>query len=164
MVGVIKILFVCTGNICRSPTADGLMRARVAEAGLSDCIEVDSAGTHGYHVGEPPDRRSIAEARLHNVDISRLRSRQLIEEDFHRSNIIAVMERRHLRHLLDRCPPGREDRLHLLMSFASDAPTEEVPDPYYDDDGFDLVFRMIDDGVRGLLDHVRRTYLSTAAP
>lgn len=155
---MVKVLFVCTGNICRSPTAHGLLRAHAATAGLLDQIEVDSAGTHGYHTGEPPDRRSIATAKGHGIDLGDLRARPVVPGDFTDFDIIAVMERSHERALRKLCPPALHQRISLLMSFVSNPPALEVPDPYYYDEGFETVFRLIEVGVLGLLDHIRRTY------
>lgn len=154
---MIKVLFVCTGNICRSPTAAGLMRAHVAKAGLETLIEVDSAGTHAYHAGEPPDRRSVAAARRHQLDIAHLRARQVESRDFDEADLILVMERKQAAQLQALCPPGRQDRIHLLMSFAPHSGQPEVPDPYYDDNGFDIVFDLIEQGVLGVIDHLRGT-------
>lgn len=152
---MVGVLFVCTGNICRSPTAHGLLRARTAEAGLAGLIEVDSAGTHGYHAGEAPDRRSVACARAHGIDLSDLRARKIVPADFSRFDIIAVMERSHEQALRGFCPPALADRVGLLMRFAPEAGSLEVPDPYYGDDGFEAVFQMIDQAVTGLIGHIR---------
>lgn len=160
---MVKLLFVCTGNICRSPTAAGVMRAHVAKAGLQDAIAVDSAGTHGYHVGEPPDRRSIATALKYRIDISDLRARQVCADDFTSADLILAMDRGHHAQLLALCPPDRRDRIRLFMSFAAGAGPVDVPDPYYGDDGFDTVFEMIERGAQGLLDHLRRSDLAGAA-
>ncbi|PKU23452.1 low molecular weight protein-tyrosine-phosphatase [Telmatospirillum siberiense] len=153
---MVRVLFVCTGNICRSPTAHGLLRARAAEAGLADRVEVDSAGTHGYHTGEPPDPRSVATALAHGIDLSDLRARKIEGGDFAAFDIISAMERGHEQTLRRLCPPGLSHRIGLLMRFASEAGEMEVPDPYYGDEGFETVFRMIDQGVMGLLEQVRR--------
>ncbi|MDR3439554.1 low molecular weight protein-tyrosine-phosphatase [Telmatospirillum sp.] len=155
---MVKVLFVCTGNICRSPTAHGLLRAQVAKAGLDGRIIVDSAGTHGYHNGQPPDPRSIATARQHGIDLSDLRARQVTDRDFAAFDIIAAMERTHERALRLRCPPALSDRISLLMDFAADPTTREVIDPYYGDEGFETVYQMIEAGVAGLLDHIRSHY------
>ncbi len=156
---MVSVLFVCTGNICRSPTADGVMRARVAALGLEAAIAVDSAGTHGYHQGEAPDARSQKTALKHGVDLSMLTARKVVPEDFHRFDIIAAMDRGHLDALTRHCPPERADRLHLFMSFApAYVGEDEVPDPYYGEHGFEEVFAMIEAGVAGLIGHIRHTY------
>jgi len=160
---MVKVLFVCTGNICRSPTAEGLMRALVAEQGLSSQIQVDSAGTHDYHVGEPPDPRAIQAALTHNVDIGRQRARAVAHEDFDGFDIIAVMDRGHRKHLLKRCPHSLQERIVPLLSFAVPRPEDiDVPDPYYGEHGFDEVLHLIEHGVAGLLAHIRQTYPLTA--
>jgi protein-tyrosine phosphatase len=155
---LVKVLFVCTGNICRSPTAHGLLRAHAATAGLGKQILVDSAGTHGYHTGNGPDPRSVATASTHGIDLSDLRARQITATDFATFDIISVMERKHEQALHKLCPVGLSHRVGLLMRFAPHSPSLEVPDPYYGDEGFETVFRMIESGVLGLLDHIRRTY------
>ncbi len=139
------------------------MRAHLARAGLDHLVEVDSAGTHGYHVGEPPDRRSVAAARRRQVDIAGQRARQLTADDFTEFDIIAVMEQRQQQQLLAHCPAGLEHRVRLLMSFAQGGGPLEVPDPYYGDDGFDKVFDMIERGVLGLIEHLRQTSRVAAA-
>src|SRR5579859_6354711 len=156
---LVKLLFVCTGNICRSPTADGIMRARIAAANLGDRMSCESAGTHGYHVGDPPDSRSIAMARQHDIDISGLRARKAVAADLDEFDVIAVMEEAHRRHLLGlrRAPPRAEIR--LLPSFFG--LENEVPDPYYDDRSFQSVYRLIERGVDAMFAEVRHRFKLT---
>lgn len=136
------VLMVCTGNICRSPTADGLLRHAMAGHGLQDVVLVDSAGTHGYHTGEPPDARSTATARRHGVDISMLRARPLVAGDFSRFDLILTMDRGHYDLLQRRCPQGYTNRIRPYLSYAPQF-GHDVPDPYYGaENGFDTVFRM----------------------
>lgn len=123
---VTKILFVCTGNICRSPTAEGVMRALLETAGLNQRIEVDSAGTHGYHIGEPPDPRTQLTAQKRGYDLSRLRARKVVSEDFIRFDHVLAMDNDHLRQLRRLCPPVHHHKLALFLPM-------EVPDPYYGD-------------------------------
>lgn len=156
---MVKVLFVCTGNICRSPTADGVMRARVAALGLDGKIEVDSAGTHGFHAGEPPDPRSQKTAKQHGVDLSGLRARKVSAEDFSSFDIIAAMDRGHLDALHRLCPSREAARLRLFMEFAPDYDgPDEVPDPYYGEHGFEEVFAMVEAGVAGLIAHLRAVH------
>jgi len=151
-----RVLFVCMGNICRSPTAEGVFRQLVREAGLADRIEIDSAGTHGYHVGEPPDRRSQLAARRRGIELSDLRARQVVVEDFERFDWVLAMDKANLRLLRAMCPPERADRLRLLLSFAPEVGEAEVPDPYYGGDhGFERVLDLVEAGGRGLLAHLR---------
>ena len=135
------------------------MRDHLAKAGIADRVLADSAATHGYHIGEPPDKRSISIARKYGIDISDLRARQVSGSDFVDSQIIAVMEDKHHRHLLSLCPPGLEGRIRPLMSFVPGTTRLEVPDPYYGDDSFDQVFAMITAGVDGLVAHLRQSGL-----
>lgn len=153
---LVKLLFVCTGNICRSPTADGIMRARVQAAGLSHKILCDSAGTHGYHVGDPPDSRSIAMAKQNGVTISGLRARKVVATDLDEFDVIAVMEHAHRRHLLALRPEPPRAEIRLLPSFFGlDA---EVPDPYYDDKSFLSVYRLIERGVDAMFAEVKHRF------
>ncbi len=145
---MVKLLFVCTGNICRSPTADGIMRARIRDAGLSDRISCDSAGIHGYHAGEPPDPRSIATARQFGVQIDDLRARKVRPSDLDEFDVIAVMEKSHHRQLLALRPEPPRAEIRLLPSWAGE--TGEVPDPYYDDRSFAPVYRLIERSVDAL--------------
>lgn len=154
--GRVKILFVCMGNICRSPTAHGVFEVMVEKEGLAELVLVDSAGTHAYHVGKPPDHRSQQEAMFHGVDLSYQRARQVEERDFYQFDYILAMDLDNYKNLAAICPDGREDRMHLFMDFASELGREEVPDPYYGGkDGFRLVFDMVEAAAAGVLESVR---------
>ncbi len=137
-----KILFVCTGNICRSPTAEGVMRVLLKQAGLHAHVDVDSAGTHDYHVGEPPDPRTQHAARKRGYDLSALRARQVAPEDFTKFDHVLAMDAGHL-HLLRRaCPPEHHGKLSLFLD-------REVPDPYYGDEAdFENVLDLSEEGAR----------------
>jgi len=150
---LVKLLFVCTGNICRSPTAHGILRARIRAAGLEAHVACDSAGTHGYHVGDPPDPRSIATARQFGVEIGDLRARKVRAADLDEFDIIAVAEKAHRRALLAlRATPPRAV-IRLLPSWLGE--TGEVPDPYYDDRSFAPVYRLIERSVDALFAEVK---------
>ena len=158
---MIRILFVCMGNICRSPTAEGVFRAQVGAAGLQHLIATDSAGTHGYHIGDPPDRRSIAAAARRGIDISNLRARRVLREDFHRFDLVLAMDGENLDLLHRLCPPDAIAPPRLFLDFAPQAEARDVPDPYYGGtDGFERVLDLVDHAARGLLDHLRRTRLT----
>jgi len=149
------------GNICRSPTAEGVVRTRLEralrEAGSDLAIDLDSAGTHGYHVGQPPDRRAVDAARRRGVDLSAIRSRMVAEEDFEAFDLILAMDRDNLAHLEYLCPPDLQHRLGLFMAFASAADTDEVPDPYYGGlSGFDQVLDLVEEAADGLIDEIIR--------
>jgi protein-tyrosine phosphatase len=151
----ISVLFVCMGNICRSPTAHGVFRALVEREGLADRIVTDSAGTIAYHVGEPPDRRARETAVKRGIDLSDLRARKAVAEDFERFDYLLAMDRENYKELMAICPPGFEDRLFLFLDFAPHRPEEEVPDPYYGGvAGFDRVFNLVEDASKGLLEHI----------
>lgn len=159
-----RICFVCLGNICRSPTAEAVMLQLVDDAGLSDRIEIDSAGTGGWHVGDPPDERAGAEARRRGLTMTS-RARQFHPGDFDHFDLVVAMDRNNLRdlHDLTHAPPHR-DKVVLLRSFdpAHDpsAGDDDVPDPYYGGhDGFRDVFDLVDAACRGLLDHVTTVHL-----
>ncbi|WP_296745859.1 low molecular weight protein-tyrosine-phosphatase [Mesorhizobium sp.] len=137
-----SVLFVCLGNICRSPLAEGVFRAVLAERGKHG-ISVDSAGTGGWHAGEPPDRRSIAVAAEHGVDISGQRARKIQTEDFSRFDLILGMDQSNMRELKALAPEAMRNRIHLYLEFATGA-VGDVPDPYYDEaEAFASVYRMI---------------------
>lgn len=151
-----SVLLVCTGNICRSPTADGVLRQLVREAGLEALVRVDSAGTHGYHVGEAPDPRAQEHARQRGYDLSALRARQVEQGDFERFDLILAMDRGHLMLLRRLAPPDQRHKLRLFMEFARSWDLAEVPDPYYGGDaGFEQVLDMIEAGSRGVLAELR---------
>jgi protein-tyrosine phosphatase len=155
---VIRVLFVCTGNICRSPMAEGVLRGRAAAHGLDRHVETDSAGTHDYHVGEPPDHRAQASARARGYDLSGQRARRVRAEDFELFDYLVALDRGHLAHLRRLCPPGREDRLHLLLDFA-DRSGGDVPDPYYGDDAdFEIALDLVERGVDGILALIREAH------
>jgi protein-tyrosine phosphatase len=158
----VKVLFVCMGNICRSPTAQGVFRKLVEEAGLTEVIEIDSAGTHAYHVGEPPDPRARETALRRGIDLADLRARRARPEDFDEYHYVLAMDQDNYHALSDLCPPGRglERRLSLLMDFAPQARMREVPDPYYGAaGGFEAVFDMVEEAAQGLLEEIRRRHL-----
>jgi protein-tyrosine phosphatase len=152
-----RLCFVCMGNICRSPTAHGVMEHLVREAGLAGRIEIDSAGTGAWHVGELPDPRARAAAKKRGYDLSH-RARRFTSEDFTRFDLVLAMDRENLAslHRLAR-GSGHAASVRLLRSFDPDAPEgAEVPDPYYrEDDGFEHVLDMCERACRGLLQHVR---------
>ncbi len=146
---VSSILTLCLGNICRSPMAEGLLRARFAEAGLD--IRVDSAGTGGWHVGKPPDPRTIAAARRNGIDIAALRARRLSPEDFHRFDLILAMDADNHATALAMSPPDGAADVDLFLDYAIGS-RGDVPDPYYGgDDGFQAMFEMLDAAAAGLV-------------
>lgn len=152
-----SVLFVCTGNICRSPTAHGAFRHAVQEAGLDRWVMVDSAGTHGYHIGDPPDPRSVAAAKARGMMIHDLRARKLVAADADLFDLILAMDRGHLSHIHKLIPAGSRARTSLFLDYAPEAALREVPDPYYGgSQDFELVLDLVEKGVRGLLAHVRR--------
>jgi len=159
----IKVLFVCLGNICRSPTAEGVFRALVEKKGLGDRIEIDSAGTSGWHQGELPDPRSREEALLHGVDLSDQRSRAVIPGDYTRFDYICAMDSSNLLELKRNCPSGHGGRLYRLTDFAPELEIQDVPDPYYGgDDGFANVYRIVEVSANGLLAHIQAHDLACA--
>jgi len=156
---VVGVLFVCTGNICRSPTADGVARKLVAERGHDGRIEIDSAGTHGYHEGEPPDARSIAAAARRGIDLSGQRARRVREADFETFDLILAMDRGHDRLLKRQAPKSALPRIRLFLDYAPNLATRDVPDPYYGaGDGFEQVFDMIEAAAGGLIDAIEREF------
>ncbi|HYA39521.1 MAG TPA: low molecular weight protein-tyrosine-phosphatase [Candidatus Methylomirabilis sp.] len=157
---MVRVLFVCLGNICRSPTAEGVFRKLVREEKLEHLFEIDSAGTHAYHLEEPPDERAMAACERRGIDISGRRGRKATAADIQKFDYVLAMDRENYEHLLAISAPGYEVRVRLLMEFAADRPEEEVPDPYFGGaSGFDRVLDMIEAAARGLLDDIRRTRL-----
>lgn len=152
-----SVLMVCMGNICRSPTAEGVFRRLAEEAGVLDELMIDSAGTHDYHVGNQPDPRAQEAARRRGYDLSSLRARQVEERDFARFDYILAMDRENLASLQRLCPPEHRHKVRLYLSFSSRFADAEVPDPYYGGrEGFDRVLDMVEDAAQGLLDEIRR--------
>ena len=157
-----KILFVCLGNICRSPTAEGVFRAIAARDAPELAIEVDSAGTAGYHIGEPPDARTRQAARRRGYDLSPLRARIVEPRDFENFDLILAMDRENLGVLHHRAPAHARERVRLFLEFAPNATVTEVPDPYYGGpNGFEEVLDLVEAATHGLLQHLRQ--LSRAA-
>lgn len=151
-----RVLFFCMGNICRSPSAEGVMRAKLAAAGLQDHIEVDSAGTHGYHIGAAPDRRSQAHAARRGYALGALRARQLVAADFERFDLVLAMDGDNLAHAERLCPPAQRHRLQRLMDYAPHAGCPDVPDPYYGGDaGFETVLDLVEAACDGLIAALR---------
>ena len=149
----IRVVMVCTGNICRSPTAEAVLRALAERRGLGDRLIVDSAGIEAYHVGAPPDTRSQDHARRRGYELAALRARQVGAADFNGSvDWLLAMDRRHLAALKRRCPPVRHGSLRLLMDF-SGTPGIEVPDPYYGGSmDFERVLDLVETGCEGFLE------------
>lgn len=157
---MVKVVFVCTGNICRSPTAEAVFRHMVAEAGFAKRIAVDSAGTHDYHIGEPPDPRSQQHAAKRGYDLSAQRARRIAESDFAEFDLVLAMDRGHLRLLQAAAPVHLRDRIRLFMEYAPGFKLADVPDPYYGAaGGFEAVLDMIEEGSRNLLETIVREKL-----
>ncbi len=153
---MIKVLFVCMGNICRSPTVEGVFRSVVKARGLSKKVFIDSAGTHGYHVGDPPDSRAQAVASARGYDICALKGRQVCLQDFQNFDYILAMDLENLIHLQKMCPPEHTAKLCLLMDYARHTSEREVPDPYYGGTrGFEKVLDMAEDAAQGLADEIQ---------
>src|SRR4249920_674832 len=151
-----RILFVCLGNICRSPTAEAVLRDLLTREAPDLSVEIDSAGIGDWHIGEPPDRRALAAARRRGLDMSRLRARQIASEDFARFDFILAMDRANLSDLRRRAPTQYRERVRLFLEFAPDAGVDEVPDPYYGGEaGFEEVLDLAEQAARGLLSHIR---------
>ena len=148
----IAVLFVCMGNICRSPTAEGVFRHHASEAGLSDRVFIDSAGTHAYHVGEPPDRRAIAAAERRGVSLHDIRARRVSDADFERFDSIIAMDVDNVARLQEQGSPVHHSKVRLFLEFAASG-EQDVPDPYYGGAaGFERVLDLVEDASRGLLE------------
>lgn len=152
---MIGVLFVCLGNICRSPTAEGVVRKRLAEAGLADVVTVDSCGTAGWHAGKAPDGRAQVAAQQRGIDLSGLRARQLSVEDVTRFDYVLAMDHDNLANIKALCPADSRVHVGLLLDFAGYR-ERVVPDPYYgDDQGFGEVLDLIERAADGLIEHLR---------
>lgn len=155
----VAVLFVCLGNICRSPTAEGVFRKLVSEAGMAHRIRVDSAGTHAYHVGDPPDARAQQAAARRGIDLSGLRGRQATRRDFEEFDYLLAMDRENLDNLLGIAPPRLRTRARLLLEFAPECGFIEVPDPYWGGaSGFERVLDLVEAAATGLLEDIRRRH------
>ena len=155
----VKVLFVCLGNICRSPTAEGVFRAIVHKAGLSGEIKTDSCGTAAYHVGEPPDPRSQDAAKIRGFDLSDLRARRVTKDDFVEFDYVLAMDRHNLRNLRRLMPFNAKAEPALFLDFGENLTEREVPDPYYGGpDGFETVLDLIERASVGLLRDIRHRF------
>lgn len=156
---MIQVLFVCMGNICRSPTAEIIFTHHLNKTGLNSKINCDSAGTHGYHVGCAPDARSQAAVKSHGLDMSHLRARQVSLNDFKVFDYIIAMDIANLENLHSLASDTHREKISLLLSHAKGADTLEVPDPYYGGDkGFNRVYELIESGVLGLISQIQHTH------
>ena len=156
----VSVLFVCLGNICRSPTAHGVFEKHVLELGLSDLISIDSAATAAFHIGSPPDPRTISAAAARGYDLSQQISRQICLEDFYHFDFILPMDRMNLGNLKALQPKDFKGQLALFMDFSKQRQYSQVPDPYTDGpEGFELVLNLVEDASQGLLEHIRREKL-----
>ncbi|MBY0402544.1 MAG: low molecular weight phosphotyrosine protein phosphatase [Cyanobacteria bacterium] len=154
----IKVLFVCMGNICRSPSAEGVFRGLVEAHGLEEMIEIDSAGTHGYHVGSAPDPRSTEAALKRGIDIRKQKARKVQPEDFYEYDYILAMDDKNHFELQEACPPSELKKLYRFLDFAPSVKTREVPDPYYGGpNGFETVLDLIELASQGLLEEIQKS-------
>lgn len=150
-----RVLFVCMGNICRSPTAEGVFKEFIRKHRLEGSVEVDSAGTHGYHVGEPPDSRTQRAAASRGYDLSNIRARRVAPQDLDYFDLVLAMDRHNIDALMTISRPEHRKKIRLFMDFAKHFDDDEVPDPYYGlGHGFDLVLDMIEDASKGLVDDI----------
>ena len=149
-----RILFVCMGNICRSPTAHGVLQSKLERLGWESWLYVDSAGTHNFHPDSPPDERSQRHAALRGYDLSTLRARQVVDADFSSHDLILAMDSANLVQLRSRCPSQFQGKLRRVTDFCRNLESEDVPDPYYGgSEGFECVLDLVEDACEGLLVH-----------
>jgi protein-tyrosine phosphatase len=152
---MINILFVCMGNICRSPSAEGFFARALQQSDYNNAVSIDSAGTHGYHVGHSPDSRAVATALNFDVDISHLRARKVDVSDFDDYDLIIAMDRSNLEDLQRIRPEGSKAELKMMMEYHPDGQPAEVPDPYYGGiEGFNYMCKLLDSATRGLLQDI----------
>ena len=154
---IFRVLLVCMGNICRSPTAEGVLRQFIKINNLGDVIEVDSAGTHGYHVGEAPDSRTQRAAAIRGYNLSQIRARKVARQDLDYFDLILAMDKSNLDNLQRISTPEQQEKLVLFMDYAKNFDDDEVPDPYYGlGHGFDLVLDMVEDASNGLIQDIKQ--------
>ena len=154
---IFSVLFVCMGNICRSPTAHGVFRQKVINHGLADWVKVDSAGTHNYHADSPPDERAQSHAAKRGYDLSDLRARQIQDADFDDYDLILVMDLDNLSNVLDECPTEHQHKVRRLTEFCLKHEARVVPDPYYGgNNGFEAVLDLVEDACEGLIQFVKQ--------
>ena len=151
-----SVLFVCMGNICRSPTAEGVFRHLLGREAPELDVEIDSAGTHAYHIGDQPDQRAQAAAIRRGIDLSTIRARKVSANDFSRFDLILAMDEDNLALLVDFCPPDQHHKLRLFLEYAVEAGVENVPDPYYGGaNGFEQVLDLVEVAALGLISELR---------
>lgn len=149
----IRVLFICMGNICRSPTAEGVFSALIQRKGVANRFFVDSAGTHAFHDGDAPDLRAQKAAKERGVDLSKIRGRKFVMGDFEDFDFLLAMDEDNYRNLMDFCPEEYQDKIKYFLDYAPDLETREVPDPYYGGKfGFERVLNMVEEASFGFLD------------
>lgn len=159
-----RVLFVCMGNICRSPMAEGMFRHMVKQAGLDEVVKIDSAGTHAFHIGETPDKRSQAVCAKRGIDLAELQARPVEEKDFDEFDLILAMDWDNLANLQSKAAKRHHHKIQLLMRFASESESATIPDPYYGNlQGFEQTLDLIEDACTGLLEVARRRATQVAA-
>ena len=157
---MIRVLFVCLGNICRSPTGEGVFKSLVEREGLSNSISIDSAGTAAYHIGESPDQRSQAAAKRRGINLDGQRARRVKALDFQEFDYLLAMDTDNHANLMRMCPAGSEHKVHLMLDFGEGTEGQDVPDPYYvGGDGFEVVLDLIENASNGLLGDIRTKHL-----
>lgn len=159
-----RVLFVCMGNICRSPTAEGVFRRMVEQAGFKELVFIDSAGTHDGQIGSPPDRRAQLAAAARGYDLSQQRAREVRMEDFEFFDFVLAMDNNNFDNLAAKCPAALRGKIAMFMDFSERFVDKDVPDPYFGGlDGFETVLDRVEDAARGLLQHlVEQRYLPPA--
>jgi protein-tyrosine phosphatase len=155
-----RVLFVCMGNICRSPTAEGVFRRMVEQAGLKELVFIDSAGTHDSQAGNAPDRRAQLAAAARGYDLSQQRAREVRLEDFEFFDFVLAMDSDNFAQLRQKCPPALQGKIAMFMDFSERFQDKDVPDPYFGGlQGFETVLDRVEDAARGLLQHLRERHL-----
>jgi protein-tyrosine phosphatase len=153
----LSVLFVCMGNICRSPTAEGVFRKMLEDRAPHLKVEIDSAGTHAYHVGEPPDHRAVQAAAERGFDLSPIRARRVDAGDFEKFDLVLAMDEDNLRLLVEACPEALRSRIRLFLDFHSNPPGRDVPDPYYGSThGFEHVLDLVEEASLGLINELEK--------